>query len=282
MSSFILPHVCFSLKDSLESGQVFNYVECGTNTWKVYKINGMFTVEAENDDIVIEYPSLGEIQPDDFENFFDVDSNYKDIILSLVKRDKVFYRIVAYLMAVDSFKHIHILKQSPWEACINSILLQHTDLRTAHMFVLKLVMFLGNNTHFPTYEELKDVNEKFYKILGFGFRSEYMRDLCRKWPNLVGSLIKAKRTDTLVRLLMSITGIGPKTAEYIALYGYNKLDAFPVDAYVQETYLRLYGINGIANIMEDAKHRFGDYAGIAQQYIKAYGVLNTQFQPVKI
>ena len=62
--------------------------------------------------------------------------------------------------------------------------------------------------------------------------------------------------------LMTIQGVGPKVAECAALYGLHRLEAFPMDVWMKRAMATLFPNKTAAD--------FGQYAGIAQQYIFHY------------
>lgn len=67
-------------------------------------------------------------------------------------------------------------------------------------------------------------------------------------------------------------GVGPKVANCIALFSMGKLDRFPIDVWVRKVMNRLYGINenDMKAMAAFAEKNFGDYGGIAQQYLFYY------------
>ena len=69
---------------------------------------------------------------------------------------------------------------------------------------------------------------------------------------------------------MSISGVGDKVADCIALMGYGKIEAFPIDVWVKRTLEGIY-FDGkrkrIGELHSFAGKRWGSYCGYAQQYI---------------
>lgn len=62
--------------------------------------------------------------------------------------------------------------------------------------------------------------------------------------------------------LMQIKGVGPKVSQCTLLYGFHRLEAFPLDVWMKR-------------IMENyfpnkSPEMFGKYAGVAQQYLFHY------------
>lgn len=61
-------------------------------------------------------------------------------------------------------------------------------------------------------------------------------------------------------------------ANCIALFSMGKLDRFPIDVWVKKVMNRLYGIaeNDMKEMNRFAEENFGQYGGIAQQYLFYY------------
>ena len=74
--------------------------------------------------------------------------------------------------------------------------------------------------------------------------------------------------------LQQIKGVGPKVAECTLLYGFHRLEAFPMDVWMKRAMKELFA----GMIPED----FGRYAGIAQQYIFNYSRTNPELVKNKI
>ena len=73
---------------------------------------------------------------------------------------------------------------------------------------------------------------------------------------------------------MEIDGVGDKVADCIALMGYGRMEAFPVDTWVKRTLENVYFKGEKMSI--NKLHRFIDekwpsYKGYAQQYLFWYG-----------
>ena len=63
--------------------------------------------------------------------------------------------------------------------------------------------------------------------------------------------------------LKKILGVGDKVASCVALFGMGRLEAFPIDVWMKRAIDEYFG--------GELDHTaFGDYAGVAQQYIFHY------------
>ena len=64
-------------------------------------------------------------------------------------------------------------------------------------------------------------------------------------------------------MLMTVSGVGPKVAACTLLFGFARLDAFPVDVWIKRVIAKYFpgDFNAAA---------LGHYAGVAQQYLFYY------------
>ena len=74
------------------------------------------------------------------------------------------------------------------------------------------------------------------------------------------------------KMLISVSGVGPKVANCIALFAMGKFDSFPIDVWVKKVMNQMYGFdeNNLKGMAEFAAEKFGEYGGIAQQYLFYY------------
>lgn len=74
--------------------------------------------------------------------------------------------------------------------------------------------------------------------------------------------------DELRVALKELPGVGDKVADCVALFGFGKLEAFPIDVWIERALARLYRRRGTyRSLLEFARDRFGPYAGYAQEYL---------------
>jgi N-glycosylase/DNA lyase len=63
--------------------------------------------------------------------------------------------------------------------------------------------------------------------------------------------------------LCQVKGIGPKVASCVLLFGFEKLDAFPVDVWIKKAIQKYFSADFTPSML-------GQYAGVAQQYLFYY------------
>ena len=76
-------------------------------------------------------------------------------------------------------------------------------------------------------------------------------------------LLKNANTDECIEHLCFVKGIGPKVASCALLFGFTKLDAFPIDVWIKKVMAKYFS-------KDFDPATLGTYAGIAQQYLFYY------------
>ena len=76
-------------------------------------------------------------------------------------------------------------------------------------------------------------------------------------------LESTKNTADAVSHLCSVKGIGPKVASCALLFGFARLDAFPIDVWIKKVMAKYFDADFDPRAL-------GAYAGIAQQYLFYY------------
>ena len=101
----------------------------------------------------------------------------------------------------------------------------------------------------------------------------------------INEIEKIEDINILREELLKFPGVGPKVADCIMLFSMKKYNVFPIDVWVKRVMNELYG-NEITEcrggrlcppkttlnpnnkqILEYAENKFGDLAGLAQQYL---------------
>ncbi|MDE1832938.1 MAG: hypothetical protein KGH58_00795 [Candidatus Micrarchaeota archaeon] len=181
--------------------------------------------------------------------------------------------------AVRNYRGMRLTINDPWETTLCYIVSQYNNVKKIRGTVLKIINRFGTEISeggrsarsFPTSEELLAATEKDFRECGAGFRAKYLKsaaDFCTNNMNLYK--LQDRGYDEIKESLMEIDGVGDKVADCIALLGYGKLEAFPIDVWVKRTLERVY-FKGrdkkIKYLHKFAEHRWGNDMGYAQQYL---------------
>lgn len=253
----------FDIKEILECGQVFSYKFMG-DCYLVYSADKKAKVTET---------SLGYIiktnHPNYFENYFDLKTDYGKIKETLSK-----FPILK--KPIDFGKGIRILKQNLFETLISFIVSANNNIKRIQMILERLREKLGSKVGdfyaFPTREQLKGASVEFFKEIGAGYRADYLYKVVREIDNNTLNDWQKLDTKDLRNKLISLSGVGPKVADCVLLFGYGRQDVFPVDTWIEQMYVKFYCSNSqiVPNrekIRENLVKEFGNLSGYAQQYL---------------
>ena len=193
-----------------------------------------------------------------FESYFDLDRDYEKICAGF--DDK-------YLKeACEKYCGIRILRQEPWETLCSFIISQNNNIPRIKGIIGRLCSSFGENIgngdfSFPSAEVISKLSESDLAPLRAGFRNKYILDAAAKCCSGEVSLekIKTMPIEQARQELMKIKGVGPKVAECTLLYGFGRIEAFPVDVWVKRILSELYE-SGLPECTKGVE-------GIAQQYL---------------
>ena len=140
------------------------------------------------------------------------------------------------------------------------------------------IIFEGKEYYtFPTPDELSKAEVVDLRKLGLGFRDTRVYETTRKIVNKDVDLQKLHEnndTNCVREVLLTLPGVGPKVADCILLFStLKRLEAFPIDVWVRRVINELYIKNeneekvNKKEIEQIAKAKYGNLAGIAQQYL---------------
>ena len=257
------------LGETLDCGQSFRWRDNGDGSFTGVAYEKLVTVSIRDKDLHIENTT-----EQDFEkiwrNYFDLDSYYDSIRRSIGKIHPVLKEASAYAPG------IRILRQEPWEALCTFIISQNNNIKRIKGIVDRLCTTFGNKIGdtdfytFPTAENLAKLTPDDLAPLRAGFRNKYIIDASRKVATGEVDLEKCKNVpyDDARAELCKIKGVGNKVADCTLLFGMHRIEAFPIDVWMCRAMERLFpGMTG-----ED----FGEYAGIAQQYIFHYARMHPE------
>lgn len=253
----------FDIKEILECGQVFSY-KFMCDCYLVYSADKKAKVTETSLGYIIKTNA-----PDYFENYFDLKTDYGKIKETLSK-----FPILK--KPIDFGKGIRILKQNLFETLISFIVSANNNIKRIQMILERLREKLGSKVGdfyaFPTREQLKSASVEFFKEIGAGYRADYLYKVVRQIDDNTLNDWQKLDTKDLRNKLISLSGVGPKVADCVLLFGYGRQDVFPVDTWIEQMYVKFYCSNSqiVPNrekIRENLVKEFGNLSGYAQQYL---------------
>lgn len=268
----------FELKDIFECGQCFrwNIQDDGSYTGVFGK--NVLNVKKEKEVITFEGICEKDIE-EAVKDYFDLNRNYKEIKSKLALIDENMEKSIQY------GKGIRIINQDLWETIISFIISANNNIprikgiveRISEKFGEKIIWKDKKYYTFPTAEKLKNVTVEEYRKLGLGFRDIRLYETTQMILNKKVDLEEMKKNPNTFEVreeLLKLSGVGPKVADCILLFSnLKRFEVFPIDVWVRRVINDLYIHNEDENkvskkqIENIAKEKFGDLAGIAQQYL---------------
>ncbi len=269
----------FELKHIFECGQCFRWNLQEDGSYTGVFLNNVLNVKKEKGKIVFEGICEKDIEKT-VKDYFDLNRDYKNIKQKLVLIDEYMKKSIYY------GNGIRILNQDLWETIISFIISANNNIPRIKGIIERLCKNYGKKITwkeneyytFPTAEMLKDVTVEEYRKLGLGFRDirvyETTHKILNKEDNYLYKLKNNPNTNEVREELLKLSGVGPKVADCILLFSdLKRFEVFPVDVWVRRVINDLYIHNENENkvskkqIETIAKEKFGNLAGIAQQYL---------------
>ena len=264
----------FKLNNTITCGQIFRFFKQEDGSYdiilkdrviNVYKKDNYLYVTSNNED------NLKWVVKD----YFDLDNDYNLMDDYLKQKDK------KIIPAVDFSKGIKMIKQDPFETIMEYIISANNGVPQIANALNNIAEKYGKKVNFnskdyylfPNYKDLKNVSIDDFRNCKVGFRDKYLKamiDKLNKNEIDLEEFYELNTKDSLDKLMENI-GIGPKVASCILLFAYQKYDVFPIDTWVKKVMKNDYNIIGENKIREFALKTYGNYSGIAIQYLFNYG-----------
>ena len=268
----------FELRDIFECGQCFRWNKQEDESYTGVFKNNVLNVKKNKDEIIFEGICENDIQQT-VENYFDLNRNYEKIKEQLSKIDQ------NMKMSIEYGNGIRILNQDLWETIISFIISANNNIPRIKGIIERLsekygdeIKYKGNKYYtFPTQEQLKNVTVEEYRRLGLGFRDIRLYETTKMILNKqvdIGNMKNNPNTIEVREELLKLSGVGPKVADCILLFSdLKRFEVFPIDVWVRRVMNDLYIKNedetkvNKKQIEKIANEKFGDLAGLAQQYL---------------
>ena len=262
MEKFFIPSTpTFDLKQTLDCGQVFRYVEK----------DGIFDLKASSEHAIFTEVEGGwQVECTDagfFQKYLDFDTKY-DIIQSKVA-DK---GLVS--SAIQFGKGVHILRQNTVETIFSFIISQNNHIPRIKAIIERICDALGEDKGgykaFPTVEALASKDADWYASIGAGYRAEYLSLTAKRFMTEGVPDFTTMDTDTARQVLLSYKGIGRKVADCVLLFGLGRMDVFPTDTWIVKIFQEEYPNVPADKLAKILVERFGEHSGYVQQWLFYY------------
>jgi len=267
----------FSLDQTLGCGQVFRWEQTEEGWW--YGIVGGRVIKIRQDEsnLVFEGAKTAFIK-----HYFSLDLNLDEIIRSIDIDPCI-------NSAINQCNGLRLIRQPRWECLISYICSTNSNIPMIRRRIATIAQQFGKEITFKekTYFSFPDPStiscsgEHAITDCKLGYRTPYVLGTAckitdiRQWEDTINSL----PYEDARRHLMKLPGVGPKAADCILLFAFQKYEAFPVDVWIrrimQQNYIKTLNTDSALTrkeydtIREFAKNHFGKYCGYAQEYLYA-------------
>jgi N-glycosylase/DNA lyase len=259
---------------TLTCGQAFRWEE--RDGWWEGVVGGrLWRLRQDGDRVVCDGPAAGAVRW-----YLALDEDLPGI-LSSVDRDPVVHRSIA------ACRGLRILRQDPWEILISFICATNTNIPRIRRMIASLARCFGRwvpgavepRFSLPGPEALTGPGCHHLGTCRLGYRDRYIAGTAARVaadPGILKRIAGLPFPEARAALL-DFPGVGPKAADCILLFGFHRLEAFPVDVWIRRImyahYLDPLPGSKVPSEREDRRIRefgrkyFGEYAGYAQEYL---------------
>ncbi|MDR1801481.1 MAG: hypothetical protein LBQ95_06560 [Lachnospiraceae bacterium] len=264
----------FNLKQISDSGQCFRMSRIASDNEEYDK----YLIISKDKELIIEDAgdnefifSCDETEFKEFwEEYFDLKTDYDAVDKMIDPGDEFLIR------CADFGKGLRIIRQDPFEMLITFIISQRKNIPAIKACVEALCVACnkplaamndkqGIRFAFPKAEDIMSLSDDELKACSLGYRVPYVKEAARMVTKGEIDLeaLKSASDDDLLSELLRIHGVGIKVASCVMLFGYHRLEAFPVDVWIQRVLERHYP-KGFPY------ESYKGYSGILQQYLFYY------------
>ncbi len=256
------------LAQTLDCGQSFRWSEQEDGSFCGVAFGRSVSVKLDGDKLTI-FNATKEDFINIWYDYFDLGLDYGEVRKTISKINPMLEQMAKYAPG------IRILRQEPYEALCTFIISQNNNIKRIKGIVSRLCESFGKRLSdgtyaFPTPEKMASLSAEDLAPLRAGFRNRYLIDaaqkVCLGEVNL--ELCKTLDYEQARKELMKITGVGTKVADCTLLFGMHRIEAFPIDVWMKRAMEKLFP--------DMTADDFGQYAGIAQQYIFHYSRMHPE------
>jgi N-glycosylase/DNA lyase len=271
------PDQPFNLDATLACGQVFRWDRSTDGWW--YGVVGNRVIKIRQDGDKLTYTGM----PAPFiRRYFSLDLDLTAILAS-IDTDP-------FIHACIRKNHgLRLVRQPPWECTVSYICSTNSNIPTIRRRIASIAERCGRPVGFEgkMYYAFPEPSSIFCAGHGsltecrLGYRQSYVYGTSglvtdeKAWENLIRRLPYEEAR----RELMKLHGVGPKAADCILLFAFQKYEVFPVDVWirriVQQQYLPELSTGSPLTGREYdmirlfAREHWGEYCGWAQEYLYA-------------
>ncbi len=277
---FRIQYPYLDMKKIAESGQIFRF-NVYDDEYSLVAGDKLLFIKEDDDGYIL---SCSESEFEEFWiDYFDLRLDYSDFEKNIPADDLFLINAAEYSYG------IRILNQDKWEMLISFIISQRKSIPAIKSSIEKLAKTYGKKIDiqvpdfiknidknseffaFPTPKALADASLDDLNACSLGYRSPYIEASAKAVyrGDIDLEALSALDDNELLAALMSLKGVGIKVANCVALFGYHRIAAFPIDVWIKRMIDEHYA-------GEFPLKLYDGYAGVIQQYIFYYGRESTK------
>lgn len=258
----------FDLAVTLDSGQVFHWERQGDGFIGAIRDTPAY-VEQRGNQLKVSGVLGKEIR-----RYFSFDHPLNQICSSFPADE-------AMKSARDFCRGLRIIRQPKWECLATFICSSMKQVRHIRQISRALRERFGEKKKigdfpvyiFPSAKRLANTEETRLRQCGLGYRASNLLATAQRVHSGEADLNSwSKLTDPDLRdALCQLPGVGPKVANCVMLFAYERVRAFPIDVWIERVLRDIY-FSGKRKVTRNCLTRFasgyfGSYGGYAQQYL---------------
>ena len=251
----------FNLAATLDCGQVFGFTPDSSGRYEGILSGHPVKISQKNGYLNVQN-GLTDLSADTVRHYFDLDRDLNEIY-SILEQDSALHP------SLETFRGLRLIRQDPWEALACFIISSNNNVKRIMGIYRNLLQRFGK---FPSPVQIARCHESVLRESGLGYRAPFLWSTAvflSNNPDYLKTIRDSEYEEARERVL-AFPGIGPKVADCVLLYGFHKLEAFPVDVWISRVMRQLYFRN--RSVPEDKVCRFGMKrwgmnAGYVQQYL---------------
>ncbi len=269
------------LAETLESGQAFRWRKIsGDDAESHYEgvvFGNLIKVKQVDGDILFHSApdTSAAIQPL-FRDYLGLNHDLESIYAEIRWDERV-------AASIDEYPGMRILRQDPWECLVSFICSANNNIARISQNVEDISNAFGpripgvgaERRAFPGPDAVADAGESALRQLGLGFRAKYVAATAERVANAEIDLFSLREApyDEALSAITTLSGVADKVGNCVLLMSMDKLEAFPVDVWIDRAMRDWYFSESESKNMprtrmrEWAQRRFGRYAGYANQYL---------------
>jgi len=253
-----------SLNPTLGCGQAHRWHKLDDGSWEGIWRNQVVTMRQLSPESV---EVIGTEDRKGITRYLGGDDDLDMIISEISKRDEY----VASL--ADRCPGMRILRQDHWECLATYLLATNANVKRIGQMVESVCDHfgddLGRRHGFPTPKQILDGCGCITECR-LGFRESRFIALAERVESgdIDVESFSEMGYEECVAALQDINGIGPKVADCVALFAFEHMEAFPIDARISKVMEDIYGVTGsYRTVSAYGREKFGEYAGYAQEFL---------------